>query len=177
MFREFLKSLTLIVMVFFIAAAAIVQPASATPSEELKFTVNLIYVIPSSSTTYGVWESSKGLETSGTIYETIEFAGWTDVGVFVKNVLGVLRLSDAVGTITLKSQAHVDLLDLSTGQMWVSGTWVITDVTGAYAGLHGQGTVNISGMVYSSCPLNEYGVTGRCIIETRTYTGQGHFKP
>jgi len=181
MFQKFLKGLTIFVLVFTITATALVQPASATTSEELEFTVQLIYMIPSSSTTYGVWESSESLETSGAIYETIEFAGWTDVGIFVKNVLGILRLSDAEGTITLKSQMHEDSIDLSTdlstGLMKTSGTWVISDGTGVYARLHGQGSVNVSGKIYSSCPTNDYNVTGRCIMESRTYTGQMHFEP
>jgi hypothetical protein len=175
--NKYLKGFTLTVLILFLAAAAGVQPASATSSDELNFTVKLIYVVPSTSTTYGTWESSGLLEKSGDINETIHFAGLTEAGLFVKNILTKIMFSDADGTITLRTQLHEDFFDPSTGLMGVSGTWLVADGTGAYAGLYGQGTVNISGNLYWMCPANNYGVTGPCMIETRTYTGQGHFEP
>jgi len=172
-FRKFLKSFTFTVLVFFLSAAAIVQPASATSPEDLNFTMKVYYSVGIPSATLGTWESSGLLQQSGGIDETVRFAGWTEAGMFIKNIQGITKLSNANGTIKIKSQLHEDFLDFSTYQVGVNGTWTVMNGTGVYAGLHGQGTVNILGQLYP-CTASP---SGLCLVETRTYTGQGHFEP
>lgn len=138
--------------------------------------MELIYTVPRSSTTFGAWESSGILESSGSIYESIFFAGWNEDNWFVRYPHTTLLLSDARGTITIIVQLHeieFEPFDLTE----FTGSWVIVDGSGDYAGLHGQETLDLSGMFYWSCPANDYAVTGPCLVETRTYTGQGHSQP
>jgi hypothetical protein len=173
---KLVKDIFIRVAPIFIIAALVVQPAGATQPEELNFAVEIIYAVPSSSTTFGSWESSGILESAGGIYESIFFAGWNEDFWFVRNPHTTLLLSDAHGTITIKAQMHEDDFE-PFGLAEFTGNWVIVGGTGDYAGLHGQGTLDLSGMFHWSCPANNYGVTGPCLVETRTYTGQGHFDP
>jgi hypothetical protein len=176
MYRKFSKKYFISTLMLLWLATMFVQPVSATPPEELNFTVDVIYAVPSSSTTFGAWESSGILESSGDIYESVFFAGWNEDNWFVRNPHTTLLLSDAQGTITIKAQSHeVDFEPFGAAEF--TGSWVIVDGTGEYAGLHGQGALDLSGMFYWSCPANDHAVTGPCLVETRTYTGQGHFHP
>jgi hypothetical protein len=174
--NKLVTSIVVPVVVIFLLAALVVQPAGATPPEELNFTVEIIYAVPSSSTTFGSWASSGVLESAGGINESIFFAGWNKDNWFVRNPHTTILLSDAHGTIMIKAQLHEDNFE-PFGLAEFTGNWVIVDGTGDYAGLHGQGALDLSGMFYWSCPANAYGVTGPCLVETRTYTGKGHFNP
>lgn len=176
MARKLIRGITAVILIAILSAVLGIAQVSATPPEELNFMVEIIYSVPSSSTASGSWESSGVLESSGSIYEDVSFSGWNEDGWFVKNPHTTLLLSDTHGTITLKVQSHEADFE-PFGMAEFSGSWVILDGTGAYTGLHGQGTMDLSGMFYWSCPANVYGVTGPCLVETRSYTGQGHFDP
>lgn len=176
MYRTSHKSITITALLLFLLSAALVLPVSATPPDELNFTVEVIYAVPSSSTTFGAWEAAGILESSGGVYENVFFAGWNEDNWFVRNLHTTLLLSDAQGTIMIEAQSHeVEFEPFGAAEF--TGTWVIVDGTGNYAGLHGRGTLDLSGMFYWSCPANDYAVTGPCLVEARTYTGQGHFDP
>ncbi len=172
MISKFLKGIAIAALIFFLMASSTVQPAGATPPEDLNFTVEIIYAVPSSSTTFGSWESSGILEKSGGIYESISFAGWNEDTWFVRNLHTTLLLSDARGTITLNVQSHeVEFEPFGLAEF--TGSWVIVDGTGDYAGLHGQGTLDLSGMFYWSCPANDHSVTGPCLLKPEPTRARG----
>ena len=176
MFSKSLKGIFVLGVIIFLMAVSIVQPVSATTPEELNFTVEHVYIVPTDSTMFGVWESSGVLESSGEIYESYFWAGWNEDWWFVKNLHTEITLSDANGTIKIKAHVHENDFE-PFGLMDYEGSWVIVEGTGDYAGLHGRGTVDFEGMFYWSCPPNDYGIGGPCIVGTETYTGQGHFDP
>lgn len=164
------------VLVIFLLETLAVQPVGAIPPEDLNFTVDYIYPVPSSSTDFGTWTSSGVLESSGGINESYFFSGWNKDGWFVNNMHTTITLSNASGSITIKAQLNEVVWD-AYGLSEFQGNWVILGGTGDYAELHGQGTVDISGMFFWSCPPNSFGVSGPCLVATETYIGQGHFAP
>lgn len=177
MFRKFMEGAVTFVLAIILLATVSVQPVSATTPEELNFDVNLVYRVPSSSTTLGEWTASGVLSSSGGINENYFWAGWNEDGWFVRNLHSMIQLSNVDGSkIIIKAQTHEVEFE-PFGLLELTGSWVIVDSTGVYEGLRGQGTVDFSGMFYWSCPPNDFNVTGPCIISTETYTGQGHFVP
>lgn len=162
-------------MIAFFLFVSAIQPASATPTEALNFTVNEIYSVPSSSTMYGNWTSFGLLVSSGGTYEQYHSSGYNEDWWFLRNSHSETVLSDASGTISIKAQVHEEVFE-PFGYLEFSGTWVITGGTGAYTGLKGQGDIRFTGMFYEVCPANAYQVTGRCLWETKTFTGDGHWE-
>jgi hypothetical protein len=173
---KFKKGIVPLVLAIFLLATFIVQPVSATTPEELNFTVEHVYIVPTDSTMFGVWESSGVLESAGEIYESYFWAGWNEDWWFVKNLHSEITLFGTNGKIRIKAQTHENDFE-PFGLLDLEGSWVIVEATGDYAGLRGQGTVDFDGMFYWSCPPNDYGIAGPCIVGIETYTGQGHFDP
>ena len=176
MVKKFVKGVVIAALIIFSFVLVAVQPASATQPEEFNITVNHIYRVPTGSTTFGTWESSGVLGSSGDIYETYFWAGWNDDGWFVKNLHTTIILSDSNGTIKIKAHAKEEDFE-PYGLLDLEGNWVIVGGTGEYTGLHGQGKTSFSGMFYWDCPPNDYNIMGPCIVTTETYTGEGHVDP
>jgi hypothetical protein len=130
----------------------------------------------------GSWQSSGLLQASGSAIQSEQLAGYDESGWFVRNVHSTATLCDgAIGdcagvedTITIRS--HITDLDfIPFGPASGDGRWVITDATGVYAGLHGNGTAHFSSSFHFYCP--DLLVAGPCLTETLTFEGQGHFEP
>jgi hypothetical protein len=166
--NNFVKAVALQILIICLITILFVQPVSATPPEELNFTVDRAYALPGSQTIFGSWASTGILESAGGLYEQFFFSNW--------NVHVLTVLSDPQGTITIKSQLQNPHPGPNGSLVW-TGNWVIVSGSGAYAGLHGQGMLIAEEFYYDSCAENAYGITGPCVMGTETFIGQGHSHP
>jgi hypothetical protein len=136
-------------------AATFAAPSSATPSQQVTFETSK----PPGPAT-GTFTSSGAFSDSGTI-NNLDFNA-SAVGAPTFQVTHVTILfTGAAGTFTLKAEIK-ETLTSDPNVLTDTGTWTIVDRTGAYANLHGQGTV--AGTVDENVNLI-----------TRTYDGQAHF--
>lgn len=86
----------------------------------------------------GTFTSSGAVNDAGDESTVVTFSGI--YAPDLSSTHGVTTLTGADGTITLRWQAlHHPFEDPS-----FSGSWVLADATGAYAGLHGSGTVTFT---------------------------------
>jgi hypothetical protein len=139
-------------------------PARATPPQELNFAVETTYDVrqgpPSVS---GVWTATGLINSSGDAWIDHINAGWNDAGFWLRNVHTTEVYTDDQGSITLEAHiTNISGLNPFSGD----GRWVIKSGTGAYANLHGVGTVSVYGEMTSFPNL----------IVTATYSGTGHFE-
>ena len=163
------------ILVLLLGFIAITAPAGAMPpQEEIIFDPIIVtYAQGNFTSVNGVWSSSAGLfEGAGNAVQSARHSGWPGNGWQFNNGHFMTTLSDGNGTITIQDQ--------TTGLIWTgldataSGHWVIKDGTGAYAGLHGQGTSTLVSIFHFSCP--DASVTGVCIIVEMNLSGLGHFE-
>jgi hypothetical protein len=161
--------------------AALPQPAHGTPPEDLRFELDLVFQLGNFTGT-GSWHSLGILQASGHALQDEQLAGYDESGWFVRNLHSTATLCNSTegdckgveDTITIRS--HILNLDfVPYGPASGDGWWFITEATGAYEGLHGNGTAHFSGSFHFSCP--DPAVLGPCLTEKLRYDGQGHFDP
>jgi hypothetical protein len=105
----------------------------------------------------GTWSASGGINDSGTLVQPVDFRVGVGAGGFGQ-VHAVAVMTGSLGTITLVED---DSLTLEPdGTIDATGQWAVIAGTGAYAQLHGQGTL--------------VGVVVRGVV-TGTVTGSVHF--
>ena len=138
-------------------------PAGATPPQELNFTTNVTYnVMQGPPSVSGTWTATGLINSSGDAWIDHFNAGWNDAGFWLRNSHTTEVYTDDQGTITL--EAHITNIS-GSNPLSGDGRWVIKSGTGAYADLHGVGTVSIYGEM----------TTFPNLIVTATYSGVGHF--
>jgi hypothetical protein len=181
MLNKSVKGIGLLALMLLLLFVPAPQSAHGTPPEELHFELDLVFPL-GNFTGAGNWQSSGILRSSGHAIQDEQLAGYDESGWFVRNVHSTATLCDsteghcegAEDTITIRS--HILNLDfVPFGPASGDGSWVITDSTGAYEGVHGNGTAHFSANFHFSCP--DPTVLGPCLTETLTYDGQGHFDP
>ena len=175
MFKKFKKGIVTLVLGIVLLATLIVQSAGATPpQEEIVFDPIYVTYAPGNFTTIdGYWISTAGLfEGAGDAVQSAVHAGWPGNGWQFQNGTLTTTLSDDKGTITIKDQiTRIEWMGLdSIG----TGNWVISDGTGAYTNLHGQGTSNLISIYHDPCPDTSVNV---CITIEMELNGSGHFDP
>jgi hypothetical protein len=102
-------------------------PTSVTITETIDFTTD-----PVTAT----FTASAPLCPSGTFVDTVK-AGGGGQGPLNLVISSVYTCADGSGTFTLLKQIHIRFTDDTSTS---TGTFVVKGGTGAYAGLHGQGT-------------------------------------
>jgi hypothetical protein len=181
MFSESVKGKAFLALALVLLLMLAPQSAYGTPSEDLHFELDLVFPL-GNFTGAGNWQSSGVLQASGYAGQDDRHAGYDESGWFIRNIHATATLctgteSQCEGvedTITIRS--HITNLDfIPFGPASGDGRWVITSATGAYAGLHGNGTATFSGNFHWSCPAPT--VVGPCLTEKLTFGGQGHFDP
>ena len=160
-----------LVLALLMLLSSIAMPASATPPEDLQFTIQVTYALGNFTTVDGDWSSAGLFVSAGDALQTAHHAGWPGNGWQFQTAHFTTTLSDGNGTIAIEDQStQIDWTGYdSTG----SGHWVIKHGTGAYARLHGVGASTWEATFYGSCP--DMSVTGPCIIIEMQLAGSGHF--
>ena len=145
------------------ALGVVAMPAGATPPQALHFATTTTYdIIQGPPSISGTWTASGLFESSGDAWIDHFNAGWNDAGLWLRNSHTTEVYTDSQGSIMV--EAHITNV---TGFNPISGDgrWVIKSGTGAYANLHGEGSVSIYGEITGFPYLTVEAV----------YSGVGHF--
>lgn len=145
------------------AGMAVTLPARATPPRDVEFIVSADFSQDPPSLT---WVMTGAIEDAG----DIEFLPWiqaeTHWAAIPSPQVGTLHqdaiLHGANGTMELQLQGVLRLTNEPGVTIIENGSWVIQGGTGAYAGLHGTGGVQI---VFNDDPA---------IPDVGTFTGRVH---
>ncbi len=182
MLNKSVKNIVLSALVLLGLLVLAPQPAHATSPEDLHFQVDLVYRLGNFTGT-GNWLSWGILQGSGYASQADMHAGYLENGWFLRTAHSTATLCNSTedqcdgadDTITIRSQIlNIDLVPF--GPLSGDGRWVITEATGAYEGLHGNGEAHLSANFHFSCP-EDTSVVGPCITATINFDGQGHFEP
>lgn len=141
-------------VLFVLSLALLLLPASAAASAPTAVTIQTQKPF---GPTPGTFASTGAISDSGTFANVSRTVGGIGAPTFLINHL-VQRFEGAFGSFTLRAEIKETLTDdplVLAGE----GTWAVLDGTGAYASLHGHGTVTGT--------ANDH--TG---VITRVYTGR-----
>lgn len=145
------------------ALGVVAMPAWATSPQELNFTTTTTYDVTQGPPSIdGAWTATGLIDSSGDAWIDHFNAGWNDAGFWLRNSHTTEVYTDNRGSITVEAHiTNVSGLDPFSGD----GRWVIKGGTGAYANLHGEGTVSVYGQI-TAFPF---------LTVEANYSGLGHF--
>lgn len=127
-----------------LAAIVVAAPAAAASRAPVAFDLRIVLIGDlTQSVTTGTFSASGSIADSGTESGVGWFAGQGHLKTGEPNVLhSEVVLRGANGSVTLALNGIVGLLPapLVDGD----GRWVVSDASGAYAGLHGTGTFTLA---------------------------------
>ena len=138
------KKISLLVVLIITFGALLLSPASqAAASQSLSVTIEVdtlfgeIAVLPSPFTAHGPAVDAGLLCPSGTVSDLLSIAaGPPSDGPINFHVIKLFECADGSGTATIQLNAHVIFDPFSD-----VGPWNVLAATGAYANLHGTGTL------------------------------------
>lgn len=157
---------------FLVLVLIMVVPAGATPPEAVEFISSSNYSFLDFSNPTGTWTSTGAIASNGELTAVpVHFGAGSPPGVGFQTAHLTEVISDAYGSITIRSQTH--------GYEWAfdgpyehfegTGRWVILSGTGAYEDLHGQGKV--------SSVIGDVDWTALTMNIVATYQGVVHLDP
>jgi hypothetical protein len=150
-----------LVLLFLILALVTAVPAGAVPPENIDIVSETRFFFWDFYNPAGTWESSGVVNSNGWNGGSLEHfgAGWPH-GIGFKTAHVVTILADDQGTMTVRIDANGFEWDVPCDEedeeyeggiydecYTGTGNWRILSGTGAYADLHGQGEVSLTGSV------------------------------
>jgi hypothetical protein len=124
-------TLGVILVISFVVSLPI---AEATPPTPVTITINQNLTGPTTAT--GTFTASGAISDSGDYAEEFRLA---NSGA----IQGIKTLTSESGTITLRAGGKLEFTSPTTAII-IEARWVILSGTGAYSGLHGQGSATVS---------------------------------